>query len=104
MDRRSPPDAVNDDRVPSPQPPSQQSPPGQRARSTPTPPASEKEKKKTTSLPPAAPTNKKQKRVEKKIRPQKKLAYEVTAEEMREVVQKEVIDHFKPKDPKKRYQ
>jgi len=102
MDPRSPPDAVNDDRVPSLQPPTPPSPPRRKARSSPTPPAPKKRKKKTTSVPPAAPTNKKQKRIEKKIVSQKKLAYERTAEEMREVVQKEVIDHFKSKVPEKR--
>ena len=101
MDPRSPPDAVNDDRVPSLQPPTPPSPPGRKARSTPTPPAPKKRKKKTTSVPPAAPTNK-QKRIEKKIVSQKKLAYERTAEETREVVQKEEIDHFKSKVPEKR--
>ena len=40
--------------------------------------------------------------VEKKIGPKKKLSYEMTQEEMREAVQKEVTDHFKPKVPEKR--
>jgi len=41
---------------------------------------------KASSLPLAGPTNKKQKTVEKKIVLWKKLAYEMTAEEMREEV------------------
>jgi len=48
--------------------------------------AQEKGKKKTSSLPPVGLTNKKQKRVEKKIVPRKKLAYEMTDEETREEV------------------
>ena len=102
VDPRSPTNCNNDDRDPSLKPPSAPSPPGKWARSTPTLPAPEKEKKKTSSLPPPGPTNKKQKTVEKKIGPKKKLAYERTDEEMREIVQKEVTDHFKPKVPEKR--
>ena len=102
VDPHSPPDYDNDDRDPSSEPPSAPSPPGQRARSTPTPPAPEKGKKKTSSLPQAGPTNKKRKRVKKKIGPQKKLACEMTKEEMREEVDRQVKEHFKPKVPKKR--
>jgi hypothetical protein len=102
MDPRSPPICDNDDHDSSPEPPSAPSPPGQKARSTPTPPAQKKEKKKTSSLPLPRPTNKKQKTVEKKIGPKKKLAYEMTQEETREAVQKEVIDQFKPKVPEKK--
>ena len=79
MDPRSPPDAVNDDRVPSLQPPTPPSPPRRKARSTPTPPGPEKGKKKTaSSLPAAGPSKKKQKTVERK------LTYEKTAEELEE--------------------
>ena len=68
----SPIDYGNVDRDPTPSP-------EQRADSTPTPPPPEgKRKKKTASLPLPGPTNKKQKRVEKKIGPKNKLAYELT--------------------------
>ena len=71
-------DYGNVDRDPTPSP-------EQRAGSTPTPPPPEgKGKKKTASLPLLGPTNKKQKRVEKKIGPKKKLAYELTQEELDE--------------------
>jgi len=46
VDPRSSPYTVNDDHDPSLQPPSALSPPGQRARSDPTPPAPEKKKEK----------------------------------------------------------
>ena len=92
----SPLDYGNVDRNPTPSP-------EQRAGSTPTPPAPEgKGKKKTASLPLPGPTNKKQKRVEKKIGPKKKLAYELTQEELDEEVDREVKEHFKPKVPEKR--
>ena len=85
---------VNRDPTPSPE---------QRAGSTPTPLAPEgKGKKKTASLPLPGPTKKKQKRVEKKIGPKKKLAYELTQEELDEEVDREVKEHFKPKVPEKR--
>ena len=75
-------DYGNADRDPT---PSALSPPEQRPGSTPTPPApEEKGKNKTSSLPLPGPTNKKQKRVEKKIGPKKKLAYELTQEELDE--------------------
>ena len=61
-----------------------------------------KERKKTASLPLPGPTNKKQKRVEKKICPKKKLAYELTQEELDEEVDREVKEHFKPKIQEKR--
>ena len=84
----SPLDYGNVDRYPTPSAPS---PPEQRPGSTPTPPASEgKGKKKTASLPLPGPTNKKGKRVEKKIGPKKKLAYELTQEELDEEVDREV--------------
>ena len=87
----SPLDYGNVDRDPTPSP-------EQRAGSTPTPPAPEgKGKKKTASLPLPGPTNKKRKRVEKKIGPKKKLAYELTQEELDEEVDREVKEHFKPK-------
>ena len=87
-------DYGNVDRDPTPSAPS---PPEQRPGSTPTPPASEgKGKKKTASLPLPGPTNKKQKRVEKKIGPKKKLAYELTQEELDEEMDREVKEHFKP--------
>ena len=102
VDPRSSPYTVNDDHDPSLQPPSALSPPGQRARSTPTPPAPKKNKRKTSSIPSAGPTYKKQKKVEKKIGPKKKLAYELTQEELDEEVDRQVKDHFKPKVPEKR--
>ncbi|KAG2598127.1 hypothetical protein PVAP13_5KG370600 [Panicum virgatum] len=96
----SPLDYGNDYRDPT---PSSLSPPQQRPGSTQTPSApEEKGKKKTSSLPLAGPTNKKQKRVENKIGPKKKLAYELTQEELDEEVDREVKDHFKPKVPEKR--
>jgi hypothetical protein len=60
-----------------------------------------KEKKHTSSLPPAG-TPKKQKVVEKKIGPKKKLAHEMTNEELAELTRQEVIDDFKPKVLEKR--
>ncbi|RLM75701.1 transposon protein, putative, CACTA, En/Spm sub-class [Panicum miliaceum] len=96
------PDAINDDRDPSPEPPSPSSPPRQRARITLTPPAPEKGKKKTSSLPLVGPIDKKWKRVGKIIGPQKKLAYEMTDEEMTAEVDHQVKEHFKPKVLEKR--
>ena len=93
------PNYGNADCDPTPSAPSR---PEQRPDSTPTPPAPEKGKKKTSSLPLAGPTNKKQKRVKKKIGPKKKLAYELTQEELDEEVDREVKEHFKPKVPEKR--
>jgi len=88
MDPPSPPSIDNDDGFddrdpsPGPEPPSTSSPLGQRARSTLTPPAPSKGKKKTSCLPLAP--SKKQKTVKKKIGPQKKLAYEMTGEKLKE--------------------
>ena len=95
----SPPNYGNADCDPTPSAPSM---PEQRPDSTPTPPAPEKGKKKTSSLPLAGPTNKKQKRVKKKIGPKKKLAYELTPEELTEEVDREVKEKLKPKVPEKR--
>jgi len=96
----SPPDYVNADRDPTPSAPS---PPEQRPDSTPTPPApKEKGKKKTSSLPLVGPPNKKSKIVKKKIGPKKKLAYELTQEELDEEVAHDVKEQLKPKVPEKR--
>ena len=93
---QSPLDYGNVDRDPTPSP-------EQRASSTPTPLAPEgKGKKKIASLPLPGPTNKKRKRVEKKIGPKKKLAYELTQEELDKEVDREVKEHFKPKVQEKR--
>jgi hypothetical protein len=70
---------------PSSLPPRPPSPSPPRARSTPTPPAPGKGKRQTSSLPLAGtPSSKKAKNIEKKIGPKKKLAYELTNEELKE--------------------
>jgi hypothetical protein len=78
---------------PPPRPPSPSSPP--RARSTLTPPAPAKGKKQTSYLPSTG-TPKKRKTIKNKIGPKKKLAYEMTDEELAEHTRQELKDHFKP--------
>ena len=96
----SPLDYGNYYRDPTPLAPS---PPQQRPGSTQTPPATEeKGKKKTSSLPLAGPPNMKSKWFEKKICPKKKLAYELTREELDEEVARDVKEQLKPKVPEKR--
>jgi hypothetical protein len=106
VDPPSPPSSDNDDdgdfgglSSPPPRAPSPPSPP--RAKSTLSAPAPAKGKKQTSSLPPAI-TPKKRRIVVKKIGPKKKLAYEMTDEELAEQTHHELIEHFKPKVLEKR--